>query len=587
MDSLGTFSFVLHSHIPYVLAHGRSPHGTDWLSEAAAETYLPLLDVCRRLVSEGVSPKITLGLTPVLVEQLRDPSFQDELSDYLREKIRAARTNQEQFEQDGNYHMAYLARWWDDWYGRRLSDFEDIYGRDIVGGFAALQDAGHIEIITSSATHGYSALLSQDTSLQAQVKQGIAAYTRHFGRRPRGYWLPECSYRPRYHWSAPVAIPDVARAPTLRKGVDEFLAENGIDFFFVEGSLLHGGEALGVYADKFGPLKELYKHFKAETVKTQYRPYTPYRPYLVNSSGDPAQPPLAVLGRDSATGKQVWSGEHGYPGDEWYLEFHKKFVSPNDKTLGLRYWRISEDKADIGAKRLYEPRHAAERVAAHAAHFVPLVKDVLRAQDDPAAILSAVYDTELYGHWWFEGPQWLYAVLKQMAQDPEIRLQTTSEYLSEHPATLPVTLPEGSWGEGGFHYIWLNEETAWSWKLVYETETEMSELAREFGDSEAAAPVLKQAAREALLLMASDWQFCISTGGAKDYSEVRLRNHYDNFKALVGLVRRAGAGQTLSVGDWKNIAECEARDSIFPDIEPEWFSRVERPAVKEMTDYRA
>ena len=83
-ETLGTFSFVLHSHIPYVLAHGRSPHGTDWLSEAAAETYLPLLDVCHRLVAEGLSPKITLGLTPVLVEQLRDPSFQDELSDYLR-----------------------------------------------------------------------------------------------------------------------------------------------------------------------------------------------------------------------------------------------------------------------------------------------------------------------------------------------------------------------------------------------------------------------------------------------------------------------------------------------------------------------
>ena len=342
--------------------------------------------------------------------------------------------------------------------------------------------------------------------------------------------------------------------------------------------MLHGGEALGVYADKFGPLKELYKQFARETVKTEYRPYTPYQPYLVNSSGSAEQPPLAVLGRDSATGKQVWSGEHGYPGDEWYLEFHKKFVAPSDKSLGLRYWRISEDKADIGAKRLYEPRRAAEKAQEHAAHFVPLVKDVLRRQADPSSILAAVYDTELYGHWWFEGPQWLYHVLKRMAQDPEILLQTVSEYLAEHPATLPVTLPEGSWGEGGFHYIWLNEETAWSWKLVYEVEREMIELAQKYGASEPAAPILKQAAREALLLMASDWQFCISTGGAKDYSEIRLRNHYDSFQALAGLVRRAAGGEQLSVGDWKNIAECETRDSIFPDIEPRWFADVERPA---------
>ena len=373
-------------------------------------------------------------------------------------------------------------------------------------------------------------------------------------------------------------MPDVPRAPVLRKGTDEFLAENGIEYFFVEGSLLHGGEALGVYADKFGPLKEIYKQFQKETVKVEYRPYTTYRPYLVDSSGLVEKPTLAVFGRDSATGHQVWSGEQGYPGDEWYLEFHKKFVMEKEKSLGLRYWRISADKADMDAKGSYEPHQAEERARAHAAHFVPLVKDVLRAQADPSAIITAVYDTELFGHWWFEGPQFLYHTLHQMALDPEITLQTVGEYLTQHPATLPVTLPEGSWGEGGFHYIWLNEQTAWSWKLVYEVEAEMSALAREYGGTPPAAPVLKQAAREALLLMASDWQFCISTGGAKDYSEVRLRNHYDNFQALAGLIRRLGAGEELSVGDWKNIAECEARDSVFPDIEPKWFARVEHPA---------
>ncbi len=574
---LGTFSLVLHSHIPYVLAHGRSPHGTDWLSEAAGETYLPLLDACHRLIAEGLSPQITLGLTPVLVEQLRDPSFQEELSDYLGGKVAAARADGAQFRQDGNYHMAYLARYWEDWYEKARADFEGAYGRDIVGAFAALQDAGHIEVITSSATHGYSALLSQDTSIQAQVKTGIAAYTRHFGRAPRGYWLPECAYRPRYHWAAPLAVPDVPRLPVLRKGVDEFLAENGIGYFFVEGSLLRGGEALGVYADKFGPLREIYKQFQKETVTVEYRPYTTYKPYLVDSSGLGDKPPLAVFGRDAATGEQVWSGDRGYPGDEWYLEFHKKHVGAGDKSLGLRYWRVSADKADLGAKSLYEPHQAETRARGHAAHFAALVKDVLRAQADPACILTAVYDTELFGHWWFEGPQFLYHALKALATDPEITMQTVGGYLEKNPATLPVTLPEGSWGEGGFHFIWLNEETAWSWKLVYEVEAEMSALAREYGDNSAAAPILKQAAREALLLMASDWQFCISTGGAKDYSTVRLRNHYDSFQALAGLVRRAGAGQELSVGDWKNVAECEARDSVFPDVEPKWFARVEHP----------
>ena len=285
-----------------------------------------------------------------------------------------------------------------------------------------------------------------------------------------------------------------------------------------------------------------------------------------------------MFGRDSATGQQVWSGDHGYPGDEWYLEFHKKFVRAGEKSLGLRFWRISADKADMDAKAPYEPHRAEERTAAHAAHFARLVKETLAAQSDSSAIITSVYDTELFGHWWFEGPQFLYHALKAIAEDPAVTLQTVSEYLDAHPATLPVTLPEGSWGEGGFHYIWLNAQTAWSWTLVYEVEAEVSALARDCGHSAAAAPILKQAAREALLLMASDWQFCISTGGAKDYSEVRLRNHYDSFQALAKLTRRAADGETLSVGDWKNIAECEARDSVFPDIEPSWFAALEHPA---------
>ena len=432
---------MLHSHIPYVLAHGRSPHGTDWLSEAAAETYLPLLHVCHRLIAEGLSPKITLGLTPVLVEQLRDPSFQDELSDYLRGRRDAAqRSNQEQFRREGNYHMAYLARFWEDWYGTNLSDFEDpVRARHRRRVRKALQDAGHIEVITSSATHGYSALLSQDTSIQAQVKQGVLAYKRHFGRAPRGYWLPECSYRPRYHWAPPLAVPDVPKIPWLHKGTDEFLAENGIEYFFVEGSLLHGGETLGVYADKFGPLKELYKQFQAETVKTQYRPYTPYKPYVIHSSPDPALPGVAVLGRDSATGKQVWSGEHGYPGDEWYLEFHKKFVERRRSR-----WACATG-ASRRTRRTSAPRTCTSRTRPRRDHARPrrstssrLVKDVLRRSRTRRSILCAVYDTELYGHWWFEGPQWLYHVIKQLAQDPEMTLATVSEYLAAHPATLPV-----------------------------------------------------------------------------------------------------------------------------------------------------
>jgi 1,4-alpha-glucan branching enzyme len=579
---LGTFTFVLHSHIPYVLAHGVSPHGTDWLSEAAVETYLPLLETMHRLIAEGISPQITLGLTPVLVEQLRDSDFQAEFEEYLKSHVLQAKADQEEFRTEDRYHMAYLARYWEDWYSKGLMQFVEWHNRDIIGAFKALQDAGHIEIITSSATHGYSPLLSQDTTVQAQIGTGVEAYRRVFGRQPRGYWLPECAYRPRYEWAAPSLVPgEEAVEPVLRKGVDEFLAEAGIEYFFADSHLLKGNmRGSGVYADKFSALSHLWQQFEKQ-FQAEKESFSPYYSYVVNSSGHPQQK-VSVFARDPETGIQVWSGDHGYPGDEWYLEFHKKHLSKQNASLGLRYWRISTDKSDIGNKGIYQPHHAEKRAKEHADHFVELVHKVLATQA-PAGdgILCATYDTELFGHWWYEGPQFLYHAIKAMASSNVIKRATCGAYLDAEPKNnVQVTLPEGSWGEGGFHYIWLNEETAWAWKEIYHAEVEMVKLLELYGDNPKYERILKQAARELLLLSASDWPFCISSGGAKDYSEVRIRNHNDNFMAIADLIERSAAGGfELTVGDWKNVAECETRDRIFEEIDLSLFSKVKYPVI--------
>ena len=508
-ETLGTFSFVLHSHIPYVLAHGRSPHGTDWLSEAAAETYLPLLDVCHRLVAEGLSPKITLGLTPVLVEQLRDPSFQDELSDYLRGRRDAAAQNQEQFRARGQLPHGVPGPLLGRLVRREpfpLRDHLRARHRRRVRGPARRRPC---RVITSSATHGYSALLSQDTSIQAQVKQGIAAYKRHFGRDPRGYWLPECSYRPRYHWARAAGR---ARCPQDPLAAQRHGRVSGRERHRV---LLRGRQPAARRRDPGRLRRQVRPPERAlqavpegngeDPVPPLHPLQTLPRPFIRRPRHPPASPCWGATRRRAS---RSGAASTAIPATSGTWSSTRSSWKRTRQSLGLRYWRICQDKADIGAKRLYEPHQAEARTRDHAAHFVPLVKDVLRKQNDPASILCAVYDTELYGHWWFEGPQWLYHVLKQLAQDPEVTLATVSEYLDRHPATLPVDLPEGSWGEGGFHYIWLNEETAWSWKLVYEAEAEMSALAHDYGDNAAVAPILKQAAREALLLMASDWQFC-------------------------------------------------------------------------------
>src|SRR5690606_37625517 len=199
-----------------------------------------------RLVDEGSTPRVTIGLTPILCEMLADLSFAHEFADYLQMHIDTAGENAREFARHGEEQFRDLALFWQDFYTKKLRDFDDVYSRDIVGGFRKLQDDGHIEIITSAATHGYLPLISTDEAVQAQVRIGVETYKKHFGRQPRGIWLPECAYRPRYEWSAPEGVESQESTPRVRKGVEEFLAENKIEYFVVDVHLLKGGKALGV-----------------------------------------------------------------------------------------------------------------------------------------------------------------------------------------------------------------------------------------------------------------------------------------------------------------------------------------------------
>ena len=210
------FSLVLHSHIPYVLAHGSWPHGMDWLYEAAAETYLPLLDVFERLAAEGISARTSVSFTPVLMEQLKDPVFVKGFDEYLRMKIAIAACDAAAFERTGNAALLPLATRWEAWYRKLLEDFHGRSGGDIIGAFRSLQDRGHIEVLTSAATHGYLALLSRDESIRQQVRQGLFTYRKYFGREPLGFWIPECAYRPGYAWKNPLGDGD-AVSPAGRR----------------------------------------------------------------------------------------------------------------------------------------------------------------------------------------------------------------------------------------------------------------------------------------------------------------------------------------------------------------------------------
>ncbi len=555
------FALVLHTHLPMVVNHGRWPHGSDWLNEATFECYLPLLEVAHRLVGDGISPKWTLNLSPVLTEQLASPEFQKELAFYHENVRRACAEGREHFKKTGASEYLGLCDFWEEHY-ERMWELHRRIGGDIPGTFAELQRGGHVEIITCGATHGYLPLLSRDESIHMQLRTAVATHKRHFGVAPRGIWLPECAYRPRYEWTPPTGR-GRGRDRRMRPGIEELLAMHGLEYFVADSHLVAAGAPVFLYRDYIPARKEMPEPSPAIPVNEARSPYAPYRVASRGGNGSA----IAFI-RDPKTTLQVWSRDHGYPGDYAYLEFHKKHFPG-----GLRFWRITDSKGDLGTKILYDPKLAAEKAGLQASHFAGLVRETSEAAtkaDGRPALICSPYDAELFGHWWFEGPVWLEHVARDMAR-AGVTPVTLGEALTIVPPRATLSLPEGSWGEGGDHRVWLNRETEWTWDRVYSAEAEWVEhLAAGVDGHPDLARVLAQATRELLLLEASDWQFLITTGAARDYAERRVAEHYAEFKRLSEMANTLRGGEPLSVEAANTLRRLEREDFVFPDLDPAW-----------------
>lgn len=562
MTALGAFTFVLHSHLPYARLAGRWPHGEEWIHEAASETYIPLLQTLYDLKDEGIKYRLTLGITPILGEQLADETVLEHFQLYLEEKIAAAEKDIDYFsaEETAEPHLKFLASWYKNWFTGIKSAFEDRFNRNIIGAFKRLQDEGYLEITTSAATHGYLPLLGRDSSIRGQLQTGTTSYKRMFNREPTGIWLPECAYRPAY----------IAPDGRTRPGVESFLAQFGLKVFFSETHTITGGQPVGVAAgDVIGPYGEIKRRYVIPAATTvPERAATTYQAYYVSETvlGANAQQHsgVAVIGRNNRSGQQVWSADWGYPGDFDYREFHKKAG-----TSGLQYWRVTGAKTDLAHKDYYHPDWAAYKVEQHAEHFAHLVGDLLRDYNNKTGefgLISSNYDTELFGHWWFEGVTWIGKVLRHLAANPDIELTTASTFVTEHPPQSVLHIPESSWGAGGTHFTWDNGETHWMWRPIHENELRMERLVAQYPDaSEDQRAVLNQAARELLLLESSDWPFLVTTGQAREYAIQRFSQHVERFKKLADSLDAGKPDRALA-------DELYELDKVFADIDYRWFS---------------
>ena len=520
-------ALVLHAHLPFV-RHPEHEHflEEDWLFEAITETYIPLLQMMKRLVNDNVPFKLTMSLTPTLCAMLQDELLRERYIRHLDLLIdlvlREQKRNRNQPE------LAELAAFYFELFSASRRFFVDEWKCDLLSAFRQLRDAGAIEIIGCAATHGLLPLIQQQLpeAARAQVLIGRDAHVDLFHADPAGFWLPECAYAP---------------------GLDLILQEANIRWFVLDAhGLLFGNPQ---------PQRAIYAPC-----------YTPAGP--------------AVFARDRDSSRQVWSAEEGYPGDPAYREFYRDvgFDLPLEhlgpvargirKFSGVKYHRITGGKSE---KQFYD-RAAAEKAAdAHATHFLEQRRTQFRqlAAVDLDPIVVVPFDAELFGHWWFEGPRFLELFVRKAAFDQkDFRLTTPGEYLATHPTQQTIQPAASSWGDKGHLEVWIDKNNSWIYPHLHVAAERMTKLAtaRQRDATELDERVLKQLARELLLAQSSDWAFLMRTGTAREYATKRTIDHLTRFNKLHDQL----IGGEL---DEKFLADCECRDNLFPNLNWHYYCR--------------
>jgi 1,4-alpha-glucan branching enzyme len=523
-DPAGRLCLMLHAHLPFV-RHPEHPRflEEDWLFEAITETYVPLLAFMERLRGENVPFRLAMTLSPPLCEMLADPLLQDRYGLYLASRIDLVEREGHRGSHPGAVEV----------YRKLFRQAEELFerrnGRRILGAFRSLQDSGQLEILTCGATHGFLPNAGRPESVNAQVAAAVANYRKHFGRAPRGIWLPECGYAP---------------------GIDAALARHGLEWFVVDSHGLINGSRV--------PKRGLFA-----PVRT------------------PAG--VAVFARDRESSKQVWSAKEGYPGDGIYREFYRDlgydadyeyirpYLQPDGvrRNVGLKYHRVTGE-VPLHAKEPYDPAAAFAKAEDHAANFVfnraQQARWLKEKLGSPPTIVSP-YDAELFGHWWFEGPRFLESVARRMA-DPasEVALISPSEVLKIENRLQTLEPSMSTWGDKGYAEVWLNGGNDWMVRHQHRAEDRMVELARRRPDASGTERrALTQAARELLLSQASDWPFLITVGTAAPYAHRRFREHVARFIRLADMVERGDV-------DERELHGIEERDSIFQELDYRIFA---------------
>lgn len=523
----GYLSLVLHAHLPFIKNPEHEHYlEENWLFEAITESYIPLIRTFEDLLNDRVDFRITISLSPTLIAMFNDSLLRERYVCYLDRLV--ALSEEEIFRNRADINLGPLARMYHEKFVRIRHLYNETYRRDLFSAFRSLAKSGSVELISSSATHAYlPALISEPSSVKAQLTVGTDYFRKASDKYATGIWLPECGFAPE---------------------IDRYFRDADITFFFLES---HG--------------------ILNCVPSARYSIYAPVK----TPSGTIAFP------RDVDSSRQVWSSAGGYPGDPDYRDFYRdigfdlefdrlrEYLPHGVRTFtGLKYYRVT---GRTGNKQTYIIEKAQRKAEIHASDFLNKKKDQVTALNHRLKmnpLITAAYDAELFGHWWFEGPQWLRAFLSLASSgNDKVRLTTPSEYISINPGIETAMPSMSSWGEKGYSSTWIENKNDWIYRHVIRASRLMSGAASiNLAASGPLRRALNQAARELLLAQSSDWAFMMNTGNAGEFARNRFIEHIENFSRLHKEISTGVINTTY-------LAQLENKDSIFPELDFRIFSR--------------
>lgn len=531
MSAPGKIHLLLHAHLPFV----REPDydrflEENWFFEAMAETYLPIIQMLRRLDEKGVPGTLNLSVSSALLSMLTDELLLEKFGKHLHRQLNLLEkeleylsSDLEKFEVAKFYHRRQLAL---------IDTWERVCDGRIVPALLDLEKCGKLTLLTCVGTHPFLPAYQSDTaSIRLQLGVTVRTFEEAFGRKPKGLWLPECGYF---------------------EGLDSILAEFGFEYFFLE---THGA-LLAKPAPKYGVFAPL---------KT------------------PAG--LYCMGREQSSSMEVWSRKTGYPGHPEYREFFRdvayertpeylgNYFIAGDTPIetGLKYYRITGSEE----KKVYRPWNALRLVEDHARLFVAnreaTVTELLPNMEGNKVSILCPYDAELFGHWWFEGPLFIEKMFERAASSSVVEMASLESSMHGSPDTEVHAPVFSSWGEGGFGEVWMNDEVSWAYPLFFKMRKMMDEMKRRINPQSRSTQnllqkrFLCQMARELLLFQASDWAFMIHNKSAADYARSRQNEHYGNVCALYAAATSALV-MHRKTPDTLLLSALEKKNNLFPWI---------------------